>query len=288
MSVVRADHPRSGRAHEPAFPHRLCRPCVRHAPQAGARRAAPSQMHGCRPVAAAVPGQRQDLPRWIEGARQRVQGLQEPRAAYARRLLGRGAGQGAQLVPAPGRGADPAGLADGGLLRGRAQPLLHGPAASVSHPPVRGGEQHPPGGGMEHLQGLRRAVRARQRRVRQDRRRDRARGQLAGAAGLPGRREVERLLREADRPLRHPARHVRPAGRPRPGGQAHRLAADPVRQLSFGAVLDRAIEESNMHPPETPLLPATLLATIRCRSRCSPNAWPMSRSAGRSSACTTS
>ena len=33
--------------------------------------------------------------------------------------------------------------------------------------------------------------------------------------------------------------------------------------ISFGAVLDRAIDESNMHPPETPLLPATLLATIQ-------------------------
>ena len=31
--------------------------------------------------------------------------IQEPRAAHARRLLGRRAGKGAQLVPAPGRGA---------------------------------------------------------------------------------------------------------------------------------------------------------------------------------------
>ena len=33
--------------------------------------------------------------------------------------------------------------------------------------------------------------------------------------------------------------------------------------ISFAAVLDRAIEESNMHPPDTPLLPATLLATVQ-------------------------
>jgi len=33
--------------------------------------------------------------------------------------------------------------------------------------------------------------------------------------------------------------------------------------ISFAAVLDRAIDESNMHPPDTPLLPATLLATIQ-------------------------
>jgi hypothetical protein len=33
--------------------------------------------------------------------------------------------------------------------------------------------------------------------------------------------------------------------------------------ISFAAVLDRAIDESNMHPPETALLPATLLATVQ-------------------------
>jgi hypothetical protein len=33
--------------------------------------------------------------------------------------------------------------------------------------------------------------------------------------------------------------------------------------ISFAAVLDRAIDDSNMHPPETALLPATLLATVQ-------------------------
>ncbi|HEU4379600.1 MAG TPA: DUF4332 domain-containing protein [Hyphomicrobiaceae bacterium] len=33
--------------------------------------------------------------------------------------------------------------------------------------------------------------------------------------------------------------------------------------ISFGAVLDRAIDDSNMHPPETALLPATLLAAVQ-------------------------
>ncbi|MET0653270.1 MAG: DUF4332 domain-containing protein [Hyphomicrobiaceae bacterium] len=33
--------------------------------------------------------------------------------------------------------------------------------------------------------------------------------------------------------------------------------------ISFAAVLDRAIDESNMHPAETALLPATLLATVQ-------------------------
>jgi Domain of unknown function (DUF4332) len=33
--------------------------------------------------------------------------------------------------------------------------------------------------------------------------------------------------------------------------------------ISFGAVLDRAINESNMHPPQVTLLPETLLATAR-------------------------
>ncbi len=97
---------------------------------------------------------RQALPGGLQGARQRVQGLQEPRAAHPRRLLGRGAREGAQLVQPPRRGAGAAGLADGRLLRRRAQPLLHRPAASLPHRPVGGREQHPPRGGMEHLQGL--------------------------------------------------------------------------------------------------------------------------------------
>ena len=46
---------------------------------------------------------------------------------------------------------------------------------------------------------------------------------------LPGRREGQRLLREADRPLRHPARRRRSAGRPRSRGAAHRRRADPLR-----------------------------------------------------------
>ena len=114
---------------------------------------------------------RQALPRGLEGARQRVQGLQEPRAAHARRLLGRRAGEGAQLVQSPGRGAGAAGLADGGLLRRRAQPLLHRPAATLPHRPVGGREQHPSRRRVEHLQGLRRAQGAGRGRVPQHRRR---------------------------------------------------------------------------------------------------------------------
>ena len=210
------------------FPHRVCRPCQGHAPQAGARCPAQPQMHGPRPVAARVPGARQALPGGLEGARRRVQGLQEPRAAYPRRVLGRGAGEGAQLVPPPGRGAGRAGLADGRLLRGRAQPLLHGPAAALPHGPVGGGEQHPPRGRVEHLEGLRRAVRAGDARLRRHDGRAAERSQLAGSAAVPGRGEGQRLLREADRPLRHPARRGRSAGGPRSRRQAHRRRDDPL------------------------------------------------------------
>ena len=51
------------------------------------------------------------------------------------------------------------------------------------------------------------------------------------------RRDGQRLLREADRPLRHPARRGRSAGGPRPRGQAHRRRDDPLRvpELRGGA-----------------------------------------------------
>ena len=58
--------------------------------------------------------------------------------------------------------------------------------------------------------------------------------------------------------------------------------------ISFAAVLDRAIDDSNMHPPETRCCPPPCWPRCRCRSRCWPSASPTPRSAGRSSACTTS
>ena len=84
--------------------------------------------------------------------------------------------------------------------------------------PVGGREQHPPRRRMEHLQGLRRAEGAGRDRVSQHRRRAAAGAELAGPARLPGRREGQRPLREADRSLRHPARRHRSAGRARSRG----------------------------------------------------------------------
>ena len=55
------------------------------------------------------------------------------------------------------------GLADGGLLRRRAEPLLHRPAAALPHRPVRGREQHPPRRRVEHRPQLRRPARSRPR-----------------------------------------------------------------------------------------------------------------------------
>ena len=78
-----------------------------------------------------------------------------------------------------------------------------------------------------------------------------------------GRGEGQRPLREADRPLRHPARRHRSAGRPRSRGQAARRRADPLRHAQFAAVLSRAIEESNMHPPDVSLAAATLAAVAQ-------------------------
>ena len=99
-------------------------------------------------------------------------------------------------------------------------------------------------------------------RVPQHRRRAAAGAQLAGAARLPGRREGQRLLREADRPLRHPARRHRSAGRPRSRGR--RLVAELIR---YAIQLCRRARPRhrgiNVHAPDVSLAAATLAAVAQ-------------------------
>ena len=125
-------------------------------------------------------------------------------------------------------------------------------------------------------------------RVRQHRRRAAARAELAGAARLPGRGEGQRLLREADRPLRHPARRDRSAGGPRPRGQAHRRRADPLRHAQLrrrAGPRHRGVQRARARRLAGGGNAGGGAGAVQAAS---PGASPTPRSAASSSACTTS
>ena len=50
---------------------------------------------------------------------------------------------------------------------------------------------------------------------------------------------------------------------------ARRIVAELIRYatLSYAAVLERAIDEANVHAPDVPLAAATMVAAARSRSR---------------------
>ena len=160
MSVVRlSSHYAQGARHEPAFPHRLCRPTPparitsSRSTRCGTSSAwTPTSGSGCSwPTPSSTS---KDRRRPTTSSRtSRITCCTPATATGAARRRRCAAGT------TPRRRAGAAGLADRRLLRRRAQPLLHGPAPPLPHRPVGGREQHPPRGGVEHLQGLRRALR---------------------------------------------------------------------------------------------------------------------------------
>ncbi len=134
--------------------------------------------------------------------------------------------------PAAG-GAAPGGLERCRLRRRRPESLLHRSRTTLSHRADGSGERHPPRHRVEHQPLLRRAGKARARDAGAHRGGGAAGRELAERDGLPRCRDVQPLLREAHRPLRHSSRRRRSTRRPRCDRARTRRRASHLRRERF-------------------------------------------------------